>query len=346
MKVYAHYLWSERDKFQYRWRTLLQFGNSWNVIGSVVMKNPGSAKPQNEVNNEETLRQLSCFDQRPYPWHVFSVDNTMRLIERLFTIKNGGNPLDGVVQIFNLFNIRNADLEQALKDGKSAKESVYSTIEEDIAAMRISPASVYIGWGALGNLPEFKQQANQYFAFIKDDMKQDYLWDDFSRNLFYHPQYLLGRGKNKKPSMWLLNAFCANSTDVGANPVNIPFSSIDAEQIMEIVKNQTDAIHWYEKHRYQFYKGLQVTFDKKTINIRFVERSGKKTYTPCDYQEEAFQKATKILLDEFGYAGPEKSWIIRKEYSSFGADTIGISCGIMKELASISSILKKNSVSL
>jgi hypothetical protein len=46
MKVFAHYLGNDKnwnlskDGFQYRWRTILQFGNSWDVIGSVVMKNP------------------------------------------------------------------------------------------------------------------------------------------------------------------------------------------------------------------------------------------------------------------------------------------------------------------
>lgn len=51
MKVFAHYMGNEKDwnlsedGFQYRWRTLLKFGDSWNVIGSVIMKNPGSAQP-------------------------------------------------------------------------------------------------------------------------------------------------------------------------------------------------------------------------------------------------------------------------------------------------------------
>lgn len=44
MKVFAHYMGNEKDwnlsedGFQYRWRTLLKFGDSWNVIGSVIMK--------------------------------------------------------------------------------------------------------------------------------------------------------------------------------------------------------------------------------------------------------------------------------------------------------------------
>ena len=43
MKVFAHYHKSETTGKDYRWRTLLQFGTSWDIIGSVVMKNPGSA---------------------------------------------------------------------------------------------------------------------------------------------------------------------------------------------------------------------------------------------------------------------------------------------------------------
>ena len=53
--------------------------------------------------------------------HEFTSDNTMQLIEKLFIAKNKGKTLDGVIQIFNLFNIRNADLEQALL---SEKESI------------------------------------------------------------------------------------------------------------------------------------------------------------------------------------------------------------------------------
>ncbi|GIJ93186.1 hypothetical protein CAPN002_04040 [Capnocytophaga stomatis] len=45
MKVYAHFFEEKGEKeVQYRWRTLLQFGDSWEIIGSVVMKNPGSAE--------------------------------------------------------------------------------------------------------------------------------------------------------------------------------------------------------------------------------------------------------------------------------------------------------------
>lgn len=347
MKVYAHFLESKRDGYQYRWRTLLQFGGSWEVIGSVVMKNPGSSSPIAKEINEETLRQLSCFDNSRYAWHAFSVDNTMMLVERLFIIKNGGQALNGVIQIFNLFNIRNADLNQALKDGRCAKEAVYSTVEQDIEDMRKSPAPIYIGWGTLGSFPEFYHQAGRYFSFAKDEMRQDYLLEDFTKNSYYHPQYLMGRGKNRPRSKWLLKAFCLNSTDLDLEPVASPYvGSIDVNQIIETVKRQTDENKWYERRRFQFYDGLQATFDKSTINIRFVRRSENNSFTPNEYQRTSYRKAIEILANDFGYDNPEKAWIGRKRYCVFGTDTANISNNIMTELKSITSALDRNMILL
>ena len=42
MKVYAEFI--NDESLIFRTRTLLQFGDSWDLIGSIVMKNPGSAK--------------------------------------------------------------------------------------------------------------------------------------------------------------------------------------------------------------------------------------------------------------------------------------------------------------
>ena len=39
MKVYTHYNKIANTDMGYRWRTLLQFGNSWDVIGSIVIPN-------------------------------------------------------------------------------------------------------------------------------------------------------------------------------------------------------------------------------------------------------------------------------------------------------------------
>ena len=48
MKIYAEFI--EDDGLLFRTKTLLQFGDSWDLIGSIVMKNPGSAKPENSMS--------------------------------------------------------------------------------------------------------------------------------------------------------------------------------------------------------------------------------------------------------------------------------------------------------
>ena len=110
----------------------------------------------------------------------------MQLIEKLFVARYEGKPLNGVIQIFNLFNIRNADLEAALMSSKEAKESVLSTIDEDIEAMRRFASPIYIGWGSLGKDLHFKEQAEKIFQFVRGEMKQEYLFPEFEKNRFYH----------------------------------------------------------------------------------------------------------------------------------------------------------------
>ena len=62
MKVFTHYT-KITEQEEFRWRTLLQFGESWDIIGSVVMKNPGSAAVSRAVTDPETLQALQGFDE-------------------------------------------------------------------------------------------------------------------------------------------------------------------------------------------------------------------------------------------------------------------------------------------
>ena len=70
--------------------------------------------------------------------------------------RDEGKPLNGVIQIFNLFNIRNADLEAALMSSKEAKESVLSTIDEDIEAMRRFASPIIYRMGITGKISSFQ----------------------------------------------------------------------------------------------------------------------------------------------------------------------------------------------
>ena len=206
MKVFAHYFKSEETGNVYRWRTLLQFGSSWNVIGSVVMKNPGSAAPLKVVEDCDSISHLQSFDTEN-AWYAFSADTTMRMIEQLFSAYYQST-LDGIVQVFNLMNVRDPNLEQARIKHQQAVLPFSKTTDEDIRQL---VAPVYLGWANLGQEPDFREDAERIFHIVKVEQNGNYLHEKFEDNLFYHPYYLMGQGKNRPKSQFLLHAFCQNT---------------------------------------------------------------------------------------------------------------------------------------
>ena len=202
MRVFAHYYSDEETGIEYRWRTLLQLGNSWDVCGTVVMKNPGSSRPTCPIDDSdsELLSHLKRFDNANsytgYGWYHFSVDNTMGLVRRLIEayMVAHNKPIEGIIQIFNLFNIRDVDLNKGLEKMQvSQGESIMMTTDDDINNL-VPP--IYLGWGNLKNNKLFKGYAEKFFEKAKPDTP--YLDQDYSKNPFYHPQYLLVYGNKRE----------------------------------------------------------------------------------------------------------------------------------------------------
>lgn len=205
MKVYAHYV--QHRGMALRWRTLIQVGCSWQIVGSVVMKNPGSALPldaSQPVTDMFVSPELQAIDDSA-PWFEFKPDITMNCIVRLFA---QAGCKEGVIQIFNLFNIREADLGRALQlynglleagsgsgVASNSADALISTTMQDISQLS---GLVYLGWGPLGNDERFRQKAQQIFDAVKDRM--NYLNPDFDSNPFFHPLYLMQYGA-KKPEV-------------------------------------------------------------------------------------------------------------------------------------------------
>ncbi len=193
MKVYARYF--EENDLGFRRDTILQFGNSWDLIGSIVLINPGSAAPSNTPVSPEILEKLLSITQTndPNSWKEFSPDPTMWQIEKLFSGKFIGENknLNGVIQLFNLFNLRNANLSEALELFKRTPNPNIVSIKEDIA--KIGKTPIYFGWGNTGKY-QLKDMAEEIF---KSQPQQPYLNDKFEDNSFYHPRYLqMGSKKN------------------------------------------------------------------------------------------------------------------------------------------------------
>ena len=206
MKVYTHYFRDSATGIECRWRTILQLGDSWNSIGCVYMKNPGSSIYQETdgdgspvaITHAITLSHLRAFTHETDNdvWYEFRADSTMYAIEALFKeyAAYHRQPAEGIIQVFNLFNVRDADLRKA--QGKlidSLHEKTF-TIDEDVQCLK---GPVYIGWGNLWKDKLHKLNAEKVLAACKTLC--NYIdTSNIEKNIYYHPQYLMLYGKNKE----------------------------------------------------------------------------------------------------------------------------------------------------
>ena len=214
MRVYTHFYEDKSNDIIYRWRTLLQIGESWDICGTVFMKNPGSSftkRKDSLIEDTNLLYHLRKFDDDEYSktssWYEFSEDNTMTYVEKLFEAyyNTHQETLKGIIQIFNLFNIRDADLKKAIEKSKgNVKENLVYTIDDDIK--HIVPP-VYIGWGDLWK--SHRSNADKIFKKVIEisENNSSYLYHDIQANKFYHPQFLMNYGKNRIESLFLLSRF-------------------------------------------------------------------------------------------------------------------------------------------
>ena len=211
IKVYTHYLC--KNEIEYRWRTIIQIGDLWDIRGTIFMKNPGSSEPvessYNPIDNRVILEKLRTFDVRrtslSSEWYEFSVDRTMICVINLFKAyyEAHGKQLNGVIQIFNLFNVRDANLKKAIDMCKNdGLDKLVYTTDDDVKNI-VSP--VYIGWGNLWRVPAYKENAQRIFSEVIK--KTSYLCYRIEGNKFYHPQYLMNYGKNRKNCIEVLEKF-------------------------------------------------------------------------------------------------------------------------------------------
>ena len=195
MEVYA--LYKKINNVEYRWNTILRFGESWKVIGTVVMKNPGSAAPQEKTTDElsEILRQNYCGQQYAgYSWYRFSPDITMKCIEKLFR-GYYGEKMSGVIRIFNLCNVICPDYKELLnklRNSDDVDNSLAYTTSFDVEQMS---APIYIGWGNAWK-KDFK---NQYISYFEKacEHERSFFDKNICSNSFHHPLYLMNYGGSK-----------------------------------------------------------------------------------------------------------------------------------------------------
>ncbi len=225
MNVYTHYKTLAEQNVGYRWRTLLQFGSSWDIIGSVVMMNPGSANfkrgAEGGIEDKDILshlRQLDYTDDQNEKWYEFNADQTMGCVAELFAQymgTSGTKDLQGVIQIFNLFYLREPNLGTALRmnqDVSLLKQINDKIFEHDLLALK---QPVYLGFGWLSKSSEFREKAMRYFNETTEKHNAKYLDPDFDKNPFTHPRRLMRFIKNRPEGIAQRTRFCTNSVNVG-----------------------------------------------------------------------------------------------------------------------------------
>ena len=188
IKAYARYFSDQNDSaIGYRTNTILQIGNSWDIIGAAFLINPGSAAPLKNALSNDTLSQLTKISGERTDWFQFTVDQTMGWLVKIF---NGGyigapKELNGVILLFNLFNLRNQDLDMALKQLGSHNHPYIFTTDKDIEAIS-GVDKIYLGWGRLYN-QELAAKAREIFDAL-DGKQKYYLNEVFEKNAFTHPR--------------------------------------------------------------------------------------------------------------------------------------------------------------
>lgn len=129
MRTICFAKWNEdKEGNAYRDGTILQYGDSWELIGNVVLLNPGSSVPINNTTANKYIKDHYRYFDDNGEYYEFSVDPLMKSLVELFKKKY---PNSGVIGIFNLFNLKNPDSEGALEEFAKHSESEFMQTPEE-----------------------------------------------------------------------------------------------------------------------------------------------------------------------------------------------------------------------
>lgn len=194
MKVYAQYF--ELDGISYRLNTILQFGDSWELLGNVVLSNPGSAEPIKEIDATK-INQLQSFyknfENRNFDgknWYEFNDDATMQRIEKVFNgwYVNSSDTieLNGVIQLFNTFNVKNQNLTESIEKLPPDNDILFSLGIEKY----FNDKPTYFGFSNDVLYDDrLRLIAENIFNNSSSIVKTVYN-KEFDKNSFYHPTFI------------------------------------------------------------------------------------------------------------------------------------------------------------
>ncbi len=188
----------DSDGNVYRDGTILQYGDEWQLLGSVILLNPGSAKPlDRKPVNALLSKHLEGFNDND-EYYAYSLDPLMRALIEIFTQKF---PNGGVIRIYNLFNLKNPKSGSAIEVLKKIEKS--SFLFTPMSEVDFKDAAVIVATGdGVHADPRLENQLRRYIKKAPKDNLYAIVRKD--KNLFtiqrtkpnqdgliesYHPSY-------------------------------------------------------------------------------------------------------------------------------------------------------------
>lgn len=192
-KVYARFFHDSNTDLTYRTIAILQFGDSWDIIGAAVLANPGTADLKDEEISQEEMSHLAAITNHTDNWSVvnFNRDTTIRdWIPRIFNgyYNNDPRELNGVIILLNIFNVKDQNQLRAVENHSIANSQYLYMSDSDIKLINSCCPIVYLGWGD-AVMADAKLNNIAYKIFNRIEPRLISAYDrDFNRNKFYHPR--------------------------------------------------------------------------------------------------------------------------------------------------------------
>jgi hypothetical protein len=168
MKCFARWEMDNQSGLNFRDQTILQFGDSWNLLANFILLNPGSAVPLNSEDQTVFLRSKKLpFFVEPLAgenYLEFSIDRLMRDLVGIFSRETAG----GTIRIYNLFNLKNQHSGEALGQFKTNQNLPKMFAKDSEISFCNAPVVIATGRNALGN-PRLKQELLRYMALANSD---------------------------------------------------------------------------------------------------------------------------------------------------------------------------------
>lgn len=168
MKCFARWEQERISGACFRDQTILQFGDSWELLASIVLLNPGSALPLDNSDQTEYLRSKSLhYFVEPSvdeTYLEFSIDRLMGDVIKLFSRKYSG----GTIRLLNLFNLKNQDSNEAVEQLllNQSHPKMFSKNQE----IKFCDAPVIIASGGNGsNHLRLKQELIRHISLAKEN---------------------------------------------------------------------------------------------------------------------------------------------------------------------------------